>query len=59
MTGAGFGGCTINLVGPTAVEALRDRIERDYPEMTGRTPTVWVVDAVDGAGPLSPSSSPG
>jgi galactokinase len=59
MTGAGFGGCTINLVRPTAVEALRDRIEREYPEMTGRTPTVWVVDVVDGAGLLSPSSSPG
>ena len=31
MTGAGFGGCTVNLVRPDAVEALRDAVERDYP----------------------------
>ena len=35
MTGAGFGGCTINLVRPDAVEALRATVERDYPARTG------------------------
>jgi galactokinase len=50
MTGAGFGGCTVSLVRHEAVEALRRRVERDYPERTGRTPTLWVLDAVDGAG---------
>jgi galactokinase len=50
MTGAGFGGCTITLARPEAVEALRTRILRDYPARTGRTPRIWVVAAVDGAG---------
>jgi len=50
MTGGGFGGCTVSLVRPDAVEALRERVERDYPARTGRAPRSWVVRAVDGAG---------
>jgi galactokinase len=50
MTGAGFGGCTVTLVLPDAVEALRERVERDYPVRTGRTPTMWNLRSVDGAG---------
>ncbi len=30
MTGAGFGGCTVNLVRPDAVEALRHAVETHY-----------------------------
>jgi galactokinase len=52
MTGAGFGGCTINLVRPDAVDALRAAIERDYPARTGLVPMVLPVHAVDGAGRL-------
>jgi len=50
MTGGGFGGCTVNLVEPDAVERLRAVVERDYPARTGRMPRVWEVDAVEGAG---------
>ncbi len=50
MTGAGFGGCTVSLVRPDAVEALRARILAEYPGRTGRTPRVWVVRAAEGAG---------
>jgi len=52
MTGAGFGGCTINLVRPDAVEALRAAVDRDYPSRTGLTPMVLPVRAVGGAGRL-------
>ena len=50
MTGAGFGGCTVNLVQPDAIDALRDAVERDYPVRTGLRPMVLPVRAVAGAG---------
>jgi galactokinase len=50
MTGAGFGGCTVNLVRREAVETFREAVERDYPDRTGRQPRVFVVEAADGAG---------
>jgi galactokinase len=53
MTGAGFGGCTVSLVHADAVDRLRDRIEGEYPGLTGREPRVWDVRAVAGAGLLA------
>jgi galactokinase len=53
MTGAGFGGCTVNLVRPDAVEAFRAAVETDYPARTGLRPMVFVVSATDGAGRLA------
>ena len=50
MTGAGFGGCTVNLVERGAVPALRQRILAEYPARTGLSPRVFAVDAVVGAG---------
>ncbi len=52
MTGAGFGGCTVNLVRRDAVDAFRAAVERDYPSRTGRTPKVLVVEPSGGAGIL-------
>ena len=53
MTGAGFGGCTVNLVERGAVPALRKRILAEYPARTGLSPRVFAVDAVAGAGFVS------
>ena len=50
MTGGGFGGCTVSLVEPDAVSDLRERVERDYQARTGRTPRLWTLRAVEGAG---------
>jgi galactokinase len=52
MTGAGFGGCTINLVRPDAIEALQAAVASEYPGRTGLTPRVLPVHAIDGAGRL-------
>jgi galactokinase len=49
LTGAGFGGCTINLVRHEAVETFRAAVLRDYPARTGLTPRVFVVTPSAGA----------
>jgi galactokinase len=49
MTGAGFGGCTVNLVRPGAIEALRAAVESQYPNRTGLVPSVLPVHAAAGA----------
>jgi galactokinase len=59
MTGAGFGGCTVNLVRREVVEAFRAAIEREYPARTGRSPGVHIVDAADGAGMVTAGVLPG
>jgi galactokinase len=54
MTGAGFGGCTVTLARPEAVGPLWERVLDEYPARTGRTPRMWTLRAVDGAGFLEP-----
>jgi galactokinase len=53
MTGAGFGGCTVNLVERGAVDRLRAAVEREYPPHSGRDAGVYVVDVVEGAGEVA------
>ncbi|MFV2064187.1 MAG: galactokinase, partial [Chloroflexota bacterium] len=50
MTGGGFGGSTVTLADPAAVQSLQARVERDYPTRTGKAPRMWTLHAVDGAG---------
>jgi galactokinase len=52
MTGAGFGGCTVNLVHGDAVAALGEAVLAEYPAKTGLQPTILPVSAADGAGAL-------
>jgi galactokinase len=51
MTGAGFGGCTINLVDAEAVPAFTRRISEEYRARLGIVADVCVATAADGAGP--------
>jgi galactokinase len=48
MTGAGFGGCTINLVDSGAVAEFKRRISSGYERRTGLKPDIYVCDAADG-----------
>lgn len=50
MTGGGFGGCTITLARPDAVERLGETVLATYPARTGCTPRIWTVSAEGGAG---------
>jgi galactokinase len=52
MTGAGFGGCTINLVHSDFVAPFRAMISTEYERRTQLKPDIYVCDAADGAGPV-------
>ena len=50
MTGGGFGGCTVSLVQPRAVDALTEHVRRAYQQSPfGKTPDVYVTRATAGA----------
>jgi galactokinase len=49
LTGAGFGGCTVTLARPEAVEPLRQAVLARYQNETGLEPRIWVSEAADGA----------
>jgi galactokinase len=50
MTGAGFGGCTVNLVRPDAIDRLREAVASEYVARTGLQPRVFAVRPAAGAG---------
>ncbi len=49
MTGAGFGGCTINLVEAGAAEAFRSRMVEKYFRETKMVPEIYLCSTADGA----------
>lgn len=49
MTGAGFGGCTVNLVRAEDSNEFQSRIASQYEETTGIKPAIYVCTAADGA----------
>ena len=49
MTGAGFGGCNVNLVETSAVEALSEAVNERYVKETKLTPEIYICSAVNGA----------
>jgi galactokinase len=50
MTGAGFGGCTVNLVEDSAVAAFQQNISSEYKRVVGQEPYIYITNAADGAG---------
>ncbi len=49
MTGAGFGGCTVNLVRADAAEAFAQAVGRGYQQALGLNAEVYICQASDGA----------
>jgi len=49
MTGGGFGGCIVALVQPRAIEQFNSTIEVSYKKQFGRSPSIFVTDAMAGA----------
>ncbi len=53
LTGAGFGGCTVNLVAAEAADDFKRDLARAYTAATGLTPEIYVCQAAGGAEVLS------
>ncbi len=53
LTGAGFGGCTINLVETGKVETFTETIRREYLNQTGKSAGIIPCQAADGANVIS------
>ena len=49
LTGAGFGGCTVNLVDDNSVAAFTVNVAREYQAQTGLVPQVYACHAQAGA----------
>lgn len=59
MTGAGFGGCTINLVADEHSDEFERQIKREYESKTGIAPEVYVCQAADGVREITSESTKG
>lgn len=53
LTGAGFGGCTVNLVARQQAEAFAQALAAGYESQTGLHPEIYICKASAGAGLLS------
>lgn len=49
MTGAGFGGCTVNIVRKDSVDEFIEKVGASYKEKTGLTPAFYISQVGDGA----------
>jgi galactokinase len=52
MTGGGFGGCTVNLVAPEAVDIFRQQLSSAYSDRYQKTPAFYNCLPAEGAGPV-------
>jgi len=49
LSGAGWAGCTVNLVLASEAEAFAESVRHDYAKRTGTTPEIHICHAADGA----------
>jgi len=49
MTGAGFGGCTVNLITKSSIDSFQKNVGKIYNEKTGRNASFYVVEVGEGA----------
>ncbi|MGH9034011.1 MAG: galactokinase, partial [Acidimicrobiia bacterium] len=57
LTGGGFGGCVVGLVGGDRIGAVAAQTAARYRQVTGLDPTAFAVRAVDGARGLAPGAA--
>ena len=48
MTGAGFGGCTINIVPSTFFAKFKENVAKGYQKKYGLEPDILIVNPEDG-----------
>jgi galactokinase len=58
LTGAGFGGCTVNLVASQSAGAFASDLAAGYAQETGLKPEIYICRATNGAGVNRVKSSP-
>ena len=49
MTGAGFGGCTVNLIEKNYIDAFKKNIKNEYEKITGINPDIYITLPAEGA----------
>ncbi len=49
MTGAGFGGCTVNLLKRDYIDAFKKSVKDEYKKITGINPDIYVTRPAEGA----------
>lgn len=49
MTGAGFGGCTVNLIEKNYISVFKKSIKNEYKKNTGIPPDIYVTSPAEGA----------
>jgi galactokinase len=57
MTGGGFGGCTVNLVAPEAVETFVPYVRTAYIDRYGKNPAFYDCKPAAGAGRLNTAAA--
>jgi len=53
MTGAGFGGCTVNLIEKNYINVFKKSIQNEYKKITGIIPDIYVTPPAEGAKQLT------